>query len=120
MGIFDSMLAQMGCELNAAAIGAKLGWPADRVERAIAALGVTHTQPGETIAAAAVSSGMRPAELSQIIEELGGESGLSRLSAILGRGDRSSPVTDHLDDFFGSYGASAIQHSQQESDHGHC
>ena len=102
MGIFDSMLAEMGSELNAAAIGAKLGLPAARVERAIAALGVTHTQPGETIAAAAASSGMRPVELSRIIDELGGESGLSRLSAILGRWDRRNPVTDHLDDFFES------------------
>ena len=102
MGIFDSVLAEKGSELNAAAIGATLGLPADKVERAIAVRAVTHSQPGETIGAAAASSGMPPAESNRVLNLFTGESGPSGLSAILERGDRGSSMAERWDDCFGT------------------
>lgn len=101
MGIFDSMLSQFGGDLTANAIGQRLGLPADKVEQAIAALSVAHTQPGDTVETAAASSGLSPVQISQVVSELGGEGGLSKLSELLGKGERRNPLTDKLSDLFG-------------------
>lgn len=99
MGLFDSMLSQIGDGLDARALGEKLGIPADKIEQAVAALGIAHPQPGDTIKTAADSSGLPHAQLGQIVDALGGEGALDRLSGLLGKG--RNPVTDKLSDLFG-------------------
>jgi hypothetical protein len=100
MGIFDSMLSEFGGDLNAASIAEKLGIPADKVEQAIAALGIAHSQPGDTIETAAASSGLSQQHISQVVDQLGGDGALGKLSGMLGKG-KSNPLTDRLSDIFG-------------------
>ncbi len=101
MGIFDSMLAEIGSDLDADAIGHRVGLPAAKVEQIIAALGIAFSQPGDTVEAAAASSGISPSAIRSVLEDLGGEQAMSKFAGLLGKRDRRNPVTDRLDDFFG-------------------
>jgi hypothetical protein len=100
MGIFDSMLAEIDCELNAVAISEQLGIPVRKVEQAIAALAAAHSQQGNTVEAAAASSGLSRQQIAEIIDQLGGEVALDKLSGLLGKGPRRNPLTDRLSDLY--------------------
>ncbi len=100
MGIFDSMISQFGEGMNAQAVADRLDLPTDKVEQAIAALSIAHSQPGDTVATAAASSGLSSVQIKCIVDELGGENALNKLSDLLGKGPRRNPLTDRLSDLF--------------------
>lgn len=100
MGIFDGILSQIGANIDAGALGERVGLPPEKVEQAIAALGVAHTQPGDTVETAAASSGIAPHLLGQILEQLGGEGALDRFASLLGKGERGNPLFDGLSDLY--------------------
>jgi hypothetical protein len=66
MGIFDTILAQAG-HADVGNLASKLGLPPELAEKAIAALGQSHGEPGDTITAAAAKTGLDTAMLSQIV-----------------------------------------------------
>lgn len=101
VGIFDSMLSQLGTNIDAQEISERLGLPPDRIERAIAALAAAQSKPGDTVQAAASSSGIAAVQLHQIVEQLGGEDGLLKFASLLGYGRRSNPLVDKLTDLYG-------------------
>lgn len=85
MGMLDGILSQVGSQFNVQAIAEKVGLPADKIESAIAALGVAHSQPTDTVETAAESSGISADKLGDIMNQLGGENALSKVASLLGK-----------------------------------
>lgn len=87
MGLLDGILGQVAGNPEIANLAEKIGLSPEQVTAAISALGVAHTQPGDTVAGAADSTGLSPDALQQILGHLGGEGALGNLGAMLGGGD---------------------------------
>jgi hypothetical protein len=84
MGLLDGILGQVAGNPAIANLAEKIGLTPEQVSAAISALGVAHTQPGDTVAGAAEATGLSPDILQQILGHLGGEGGLGNLGALLG------------------------------------
>jgi hypothetical protein len=83
--MFDGILSQIGSQFDVQAIAERVGLTDDKVESAIAALGVAHSQPTDTVETAASSSGIPTEKLGEIMSQLGGENALSKVSSLLGQ-----------------------------------
>jgi hypothetical protein len=80
MGLFDGILGQVGEHADVGSLAGKLGIDPAMAEKAIAALGVAHPQPGDTAQLAAQKTGLDMGTIQQIMGALGGEGGLSALA----------------------------------------
>ena len=83
MGIFDSIMGQLGEHADVGNLATKLGLPPEMAEKAIAALGQSHGEPGDTIAGAAAKTGLDTGTLSKIVEQIGGEGSLGQYAQML-------------------------------------
>lgn len=83
MGIFDSILGQVGQHADVDNLASKLGIAPEMAEKAIAALGQSHAEPGDTIAGAAAKTGMDQGMLGKIVEQIGGEGSLGEYAKSL-------------------------------------
>ena len=92
MGIFDSILGQLGEHADVGNMAAKLGIDPATAEKAIAALGQSHGEPGDTIAGAAAKTGLDTGMLNQIVAQIGGESSLGQYAQML----QDSPIASGL------------------------
>lgn len=109
MGIFDSLLSQVG-GTDIASLAEKVGLDPAQAEQAVAALGSAHAQDGDTVEAAAAQTGLDTSVMAQIMEHIGGEGALgqyaqvaqdnpqilSGLSSMLDRDGDGSPLNDVL------------------------
>ncbi|MEQ7874710.1 hypothetical protein ABDK56_11975 [Sphingomonas sp. ASV193] len=102
MGIFDSMLSQIGTGLDVEETSKRLNTPPEVILEAIAALGSALLKRGDTLNIAAASTKIPRAKLAEVIEQLGGPNGLEQFAGLLGRPSRRNPLTDKLDDFYRS------------------
>ena len=80
MGLFDGILSQVTGYADVENLANKLGIDPATVEKAIAALGVAHQQPGNTAQLAAGRTGLDVAKIHEIIEAIGGEGALSHFA----------------------------------------
>ncbi|HCF25578.1 MULTISPECIES: hypothetical protein [unclassified Novosphingobium] len=96
MGMLDGILGQLGGS-DVGGLAEKFGLPPELAEKAVAALGQSHAEPGDTIAGAAAKTGLDPATLSQMAQQLGGEGGLGKLSEMLQGNSALSGLTGMLD-----------------------
>ena len=83
MGIFDSIMGSVGQHADVANLATKLGISPDMAEKAIAALGQSHGEAGDTVAGAAAKTGLDAGVLSQIVEQIGGEGSLGQYAQAL-------------------------------------
>jgi len=83
MSLFDSILSQVTSNVDVANLAAKVGIDPAMAEKAIAALSTAHTEPGDTVASAAASTGLDAAVLSQIVGHIGGEGSLGQFAQLL-------------------------------------
>ncbi len=83
MGIFDSIMGQVGEHADVGNLATKLGIPAEVAEKAIAALGQSHAEPGDTVAGAAAKTGLDTGMLNQIVAQIGGEGSLGQYAQML-------------------------------------
>ncbi|MEZ5737347.1 MAG: hypothetical protein R3E09_16365 [Novosphingobium sp.] len=98
MSIFDSILQQVGSEGGAVReIAEKFGIDPSMAEKAIAALGSAHPEPGNTVESASARTGLDAGVLGQIVEQLGGEGGLGRISEQLRNNPQAAGILDMLD-----------------------
>lgn len=97
MGLLDGIMGQLGGAIDIGDIAAKFGIPAEMAEKAVAALGVSHAEPGDTIEGAAAKTGLDAGTLSEIASKLGGEGGLGQLSELLKGNSALSGLTGMLD-----------------------
>lgn len=117
MGLFDGILGQVSEHADVGNLASKLGIDPGLAEKAIAALGVAHQQPGDTAQLAADRTGLDLATIQQIIGAIGGEGSLtalasqvaadpSRISAFFDKDGDGSAVDDLTDMARGLFGKS--------------
>lgn len=83
MSLLDTILGQLGGNVDVGNMAAKLGIDASVAEKAVAALGQAHQEPGDTIAGAAAKTGLDSGTLSQIVDQIGGEGSLAEFARML-------------------------------------
>ena len=95
MSLFDSILKSIsGVPDDVANLAAKLGIDPATAEKAIAALGHAHQLEGDTVEAAAASTGLPTGTLQQIVEHIGGEGSLMEFANMLDRDGDGNPLND--------------------------
>ncbi|MBS0482173.1 MAG: hypothetical protein JSR96_08455 [Proteobacteria bacterium] len=97
MGIFDSILGQVSEHADVGNMAAKLGIPTDVAEKAIAALGQSHTEAGDTVEGAAAKTGIDTGTLSQIVDQIGGEGSLGQYAQALQNSPQAAGILGMLD-----------------------
>ena len=97
MGIFDSILGQVSEHVDVANMAAKLGIDPAMAEKAIAALGQAHHEPGDTVAGAAAKTGLDTGTLSQIVAQIGGEGSLGQFAQMLKDNPQASGILGSID-----------------------
>ncbi len=97
MSLFDSILGQLGQNVDIASIAGKVGIDPAMAEKAVAALGNAHAQPGDTVEAASAQTGLDAGKLGQIMEQLGGEGALGQLSDKLKDNPQLAGIASMLD-----------------------
>ncbi|WP_068080225.1 hypothetical protein [Novosphingobium rosa] len=80
MSLFDSLLGQLGSNVDVGGIAQRFGIDPATAQTAIAALGQAHQEPGDTVDTAAANTGIDPSVLSGIAEHLGGEGALGQIA----------------------------------------
>jgi hypothetical protein len=101
MGMLDGLLAQVAGNVDIANLATKVGLSGDQVEQAMTALGVAHPQPGDTVQAAAASTGLPADKLSEIVGHIGGEGSLGRFAEMLGGSGGAGGIGDMLGGLMG-------------------
>lgn len=117
MSLFDKLVGQLGNHADVANLAGKLGIDPALAEKAIAALGHAHQQPGDTVELASAKTGIDAGILGQMVQEIGGEGSLleygnllkehPQLSGVLGMLDRDgdgNPLDDIADMAKGLFG----------------
>lgn len=97
MGLLDGILNQVSEHADVANLAAKLGIDPSTAEKAIAALGVSHQEPGDTIAGAAAKTGLDAGTLGQIVNQIGGEGSLTEFANALKDNPAASGLFSWLD-----------------------
>lgn len=97
MSLLDSILGQLGGNVDVGNMAAKLGLDRSVAEKAIAALGQAHQEPGDTIAGAAAKTGLDSGTLGQIVEQIGGEGSLGEFARMLKDHPQASGIFGMLD-----------------------
>ena len=97
MGIFDSILGQVSEHVDVGNMASKLGIDPAMAEKAIAALGQAHHEPGDTVAGAAAKTGLDTGTLSSIVAQIGGEGSLGKFADMLKNNPQASGILGSLD-----------------------
>ncbi|MFK4873261.1 MULTISPECIES: hypothetical protein [unclassified Novosphingobium] len=84
MGLFDGILGQVSDHPDVANLATKLGLDTGTTEKAIAALGLAHQEPGDTAELAAEKTGLGVGTIQQVIAAIGGEGSLSQFASLVG------------------------------------
>lgn len=97
MGMLDGILGQLGSQIDIAAIAQQVGVDPAMAEKAVAALGQSHAEPGDTLAGAAAKTGLDIGQIGQIAQQLGGEGALEKLSGLLNDNPQAASILNMLD-----------------------
>lgn len=97
MSVLDGILGQLGGNIDVANMATKLGISPAMAEKAIAALGQAHQQPGDTVTGAAAKTGLGTDVLSQIVHHIGGEGSLARFASLLNEHPQAAGILGMLD-----------------------
>ncbi|WP_374406080.1 hypothetical protein [Pelagerythrobacter sp.] len=94
MALFDKLLGAAHNHPTVKNMADKLGIDSADAEKAIAALGEAHHEPGDTVGLASEKTGLDTGTLQQIVEQIGGEGSLARFSQILDQDHDGNPFDD--------------------------
>lgn len=97
MSILNSILSQVSEHADVGNMAAKLGIDPAMAEKAIAALGQSHQEPGDTIAGAAAKAGLDAGVLGQIVEQIGGEGSLGQFAQMMKDHPQAAGILGMLD-----------------------
>lgn len=95
MSILDQALSQFG-GTNLDAIAGKVGLTPEQVQSAVAALGRSMPEPGDTAGLAAAKTGLPVETVQQVLQHLGGEDTLARITGALSEGGGIGSVLSGL------------------------
>ena len=94
MALFDDILGKVSGHPELVNRATKLGISPEMAERAVAALGEAHQEPGDTVQQAAAKTGLDAGVLSQIVEQIGGEGSLGKFASMLDQDGDGNPLDD--------------------------
>ncbi|WP_379549455.1 hypothetical protein ACRAQ7_01110 [Erythrobacter sp. W53] len=98
MSLLDGILQQVaGSPDTVASIAEKVGIDPAMAEKAVAALGQSHAEEGDTVELAAEKTGLDAGALGGIMEQLGGENALGQLSEKMGGDSKLAGLANMLD-----------------------
>lgn len=97
MGMLDGILGQLGGQVDIGAIAQQVGIDPAMAEKAVAALGQSHAEPGDTLEGAAAKTGLDIGQIGQIAEQLGGAGALEKLSGLLNDNPQAASILNMLD-----------------------
>ena len=98
MSLFDSILKQVaGAPDDVANLASKLGLPAELTEKAIAARGKSHQEPGDTVELAAQKTGLDTGQLGKIVQAIGGEGSLGEFARMIQENPQAKGILGMLD-----------------------
>jgi hypothetical protein len=97
MSLFDSILSQVGGNVDIGNLAAKVGIDPAMAEKAVAALSVAHVAPGDTVGLAAEKTGLDASVLSQIVSHIGGEGSLGEFARMLSDNPQAAGLVGMLD-----------------------
>ncbi|MEY2944207.1 MAG: hypothetical protein RLY97_2221 [Pseudomonadota bacterium] len=83
MSMFDSLLSQVGSNIDVSAIAAQVGIDPALAQTAVAALGAAHSQEGDTVETAAAQTGIDAGTMMQIATTIGGPIALGQLNTLM-------------------------------------
>ena len=104
MGLFDSILSQVTDNPTVKNMAEKLGIDPEDAAKAVAALGESHGEPGDTVEGAAAKTGMSPDMLEKIKEQIGGEGSLGKFASMIDKDGDGNPLDDIADMAKGLFG----------------
>jgi hypothetical protein len=81
MGMFDSILSTVSEHADVENLAAKIGIDPEMAEKAIAALGIAHQEPGDTAELAAQKTGLDIDTIQSLIGHIGGEGSLGEFAS---------------------------------------
>jgi len=97
MGLLDGILQQVaGSPDTVADLAAKVGIDPALAEKAVAALGQSHGEAGDTVTLAAEKTGLDSGTIGAVLNQLGGEGALGDIASKIG-GDKLSGLVGMLD-----------------------
>lgn len=97
MGLLDGILKQVaGSPDTVADLAAKVGIDPAMAEKAVAALGQSHGEAGDTVTLAAEKTGLDSGTIGNVLNQLGGEGALGDIVNKIG-GDKLSGLVGMLD-----------------------
>lgn len=85
MSLFEQAVQQFG-GMDFSELAGKVGLTQPQVESAIAALGRSAPEPGDTAGLAAAKTGLPVEQLQQLLQHIGGEDVLARVTGALSQG----------------------------------
>ncbi len=94
MGLLDGIMGQLGGADQIGKLAGQFGLSEEQVQMAMAALGKAHSEPGDTVASAAQSTGLSADTLQGLLGQIGGEGTLGQISGMLDRDGDGNPVDD--------------------------
>lgn len=97
MSLLDGLLGQVAQNVDIAGLAAKVGIDPAMAEQAVAALGVAHTAPEDTVGLAAEKTGLDPSVLTQIVGHIGGEGSLGEFASLLQGNSAVAGIAGMLD-----------------------
>ena len=98
MSILDSVLKQVsGSPDTVSALAEKVGLDPAMAEKAVAALGQSHAEDGDTVELAAGKTGLDTGVLGSLMEQMGGEGALGDLAGKMGGDSKLSGLASMLD-----------------------
>ena len=86
MGMLDQVLAQVAGGDDVAGLAAKVGLTPQQVDSALQGLGRALGEPGDTAGLAAAKTGLPVDKMQQLLERIGGKSGLGSILGAMGDG----------------------------------
>ena len=104
MGLFDSILSQVGDNPTVTNMAEKFGIDPELAAKAVAALGEAHQDPGDTIDIASSKTGIDAQMLEQNRDAIGGEGSLGKFASMLDRDGDGNPLDDIADMASGLFG----------------
>ncbi|WP_066769176.1 hypothetical protein [Croceicoccus mobilis] len=98
MALFDSLLGQLASDSpDVDNLARKVGLDPAMTEKAIAALGQAHQQPGDTVELASAKTGLDTNMLSTIVQQIGGEGSLAHFAQMLQDNPQAAGLLEMLD-----------------------
>jgi hypothetical protein len=94
MGMLDGLLGKISEHVDISNLATKVGLTPEQAQGAVAALGQSHGEAGDTVALAAAKTGLPTDKLQEIVGQIGGEGSLASFASMIDKDGDGNPLND--------------------------